>query len=151
MTTKDSSDKGANSKKVAPKDLPANQIVYKGDPASIVPKSDSLVDVEFLSGMTGGDMVFIKELLDIFLNSSKSNIEKMEKAMNEKDDGTWYSAAHSFKGASATIGSFALARVLEYAQSHPKEKLENKVKILNEIKVEFEKVVQAIKKEIAKI
>jgi len=108
------------------------------------------LDIEFLRQVTGNDIEFEKELFLIFLESSKSNLEKMEKAISDESDTSWHLASHSFKGAAASIGAFGLSKILELAQFHPKGLFEEKADLLEKIKAEFDLVSDFINKYIAK-
>jgi HPt (histidine-containing phosphotransfer) domain-containing protein len=107
------------------------------------------LDMEFLRQVTGSDIEFEKELFLIFLESSRNNLEKMEKSIADKNDTNWHLAAHSFKGASASIGAFDLSKTLELAQYHPKGLFEEKAALLKKIQTEFDLVTDFINKQIA--
>jgi HPt (histidine-containing phosphotransfer) domain-containing protein len=107
------------------------------------------LDIEFLRQVTVGDIEFEKELFLIFLESSKNNLDRMEKSITDKNDTLWHLAAHSFKGASASIGAFDLSKTLEAAQYHPKGFFEEKTLLLEKIRTEFDLVVDFIDKQTA--
>ncbi len=113
--------------------------------------SKKAIDIEFLKSITGDDVSFEKELFILFLDSSKSNIIKMEKALAGSDNNGWYMASHALKGASASIGAFDLSKVLEYAQTHPKDEDKEKIRVLAEIKTELTRVETFINDEFLKI
>lgn len=95
------------------------------------------LDFNFLRQVTGGDTEFEKELFTIFAESSRNNIEKMERAVKDSDDNAWHMASHSFKGAAASIGAFDLSKILEVAQHHGKGNFEEKSKLLDKVKSEY--------------
>jgi HPt (histidine-containing phosphotransfer) domain-containing protein len=111
-------------------------------------QSSKVIDVEFLREIIDNDREFEKELLNIFLENAQRNMAKMEEALNAGDNNSWYMAAHAFKGASASIGAFGLSQMLEYAQKHPEENVEQKSKILADVKNEFKAVHDFIKQEL---
>jgi HPt (histidine-containing phosphotransfer) domain-containing protein len=74
----------------------------------------------------------------------------MEKSLAESDNNGWYMASHALKGASASIGAFDLSKVLEYAQTHPKDEDKDKIRVLDEIKKELERVSLFINEEFLK-
>jgi HPt (histidine-containing phosphotransfer) domain-containing protein len=115
-----------------------------------VSKDDPAIDMEFLREATGGDRDFEHELFILFLDSTKTSINKFEQACKEKNEDEWYSMAHSIKGASSSIGAFYLSKISEYAQLHPKEEYEKKTKVLADLKVEFQRVADFINMEMAK-
>ncbi|MES2678142.1 MAG: Hpt domain-containing protein [Pseudomonadota bacterium] len=113
-------------------------------------KKEPAIDMDFLKDVTGGDRVFEKELFALFLDSAQNNISKMEKALTENNNDGWYMAAHSLKGASASIGAFPMSKALEYAQTHPKDDFKNKTNVLVDIRAELAKVAEFINQEISK-
>ncbi len=72
----------------------------------------------------------------------------MEDAIKDGDNNFWYMAAHAFKGASASIGAFDLSKVLEHAQRHPEDNIEQKSDILKKIRDEFQLVLEFINEEL---
>jgi HPt (histidine-containing phosphotransfer) domain-containing protein len=57
-------------------------------------------------------------------------------------------ASHAFKGASASIGAFDLSKILEHAQKHPEDNVEQKTETLNKIRDEFRLVLDFINEEL---
>jgi len=105
------------------------------------------IDVEFLRSIIENDSEFEKELFAIFTDNAQRNIEKMEEAVKNSNDNSWYMASHAFKGASASIGAFNLSKILEYAQKHPEENYEQKTELLKKIKDELAEVIKFINEE----
>lgn len=106
------------------------------------------IDVEFLRSIIDNDAEFERELFKIFSENAHRNIIKMEDAIKENDNNSWYMAAHAFKGASASIGAFDLSKVLEYAQKHPEDNSDQKGEIINKVKEEFRLVLDFINEEL---
>jgi hypothetical protein len=98
------------------------------------------IDIDFLRKIIGNDLSFEKELFEIFLDNSKYNIAKLDKALKDEDNNTWYMASHALKGSSASIGAFPLSRVLEVSQKNSDLEIEKKIEIFQKIKEEFKKV-----------
>jgi HPt (histidine-containing phosphotransfer) domain-containing protein len=73
----------------------------------------------------------------------------MEDAIVDKSNAAWRKAAHSIKGSSTAIGAFNLSEAIIHAQNHPKDSAENKMKTLDRIKTQLEKVYEFIYKEIS--
>ena len=105
------------------------------------------VDLQFLRNITDCDIEFEKDLLKIFIESSKNDIKKMENSLGDPKSNDWYLSSHSFKGSAASIGAFPLAKSLEYAQFHKDDSDAEKVKMLKEIKEKLEVVVKFLTKE----
>jgi len=108
------------------------------------------IDVEFLRIIIENDFEFEKELFEIFTDNAQRNIEKMEDAVKNSNDNSWYMASHAFKGAAASIGAFDLSKILEYAQKHPEENYEQKTELLKKIKDELALVIKFINEEMMK-
>ena len=100
----------------------------------------SVIDIDFLRKIIGNDVVFEKELFEIFLDNSRYNISKLDNALKNQDNNAWYMASHALKGSSASIGAFALSRVFEISQKSSDIEVEKKMEIFEQIKNEFKKV-----------
>jgi len=110
---------------------------------------NSALDLDFLKKAIGEDRDFEKELFEIFLENSKYNISKLEDAISKDDNNAWYMASHALKGSSASIGAFNLSRILEVAQKNSDDEADAKIKMLEDIKLEFTNVEDAIKSRLA--
>lgn len=106
------------------------------------------IDVSFLRSVIEDDREFERELFAIFTENAQRNLSKMDDAIKEADSNSWYMASHAFKGAAASIGAFELSKALEYAQRHPEDSNDDKAKILDRIKNEFNHVLEFINQEL---
>jgi HPt (histidine-containing phosphotransfer) domain-containing protein len=106
------------------------------------------IDTEFLRSIIDNDAEFERELFKIFSENAYRNTAKMEDAIKEEDNNSWYMAAHAFKGAAASIGAFELSKALEYAQKNPEDNAENKTETLKKIREEFLLVLDFINEEL---
>lgn len=106
------------------------------------------IDVEFLRSIIEDDFEFEKELFAIFTENAHRNIEKMEDVIKTSNQNSWYMASHAFKGASASVGAMELANILEYAQKHPEETTEQKIKLLKQVREELARVLEFINEEL---
>lgn len=106
------------------------------------------IDTEFLRGIIENDKEFEKELFKIFAENAHRNIVKMEDAIREGDNNSWYMASHAFKGAAASIGAFELSKILEYAQKHPEEDASKKAGIVDQVREEMVRVLEFINQEL---
>lgn len=83
--------------------------------------TDSPIDPAVFAGlveMTGGEMDFVDELVDTFLEDGQNQLEGMRAAATESDLETLGRAAHSLKSGSLNVGAVelgALCRSLEEA------------------------------------
>lgn len=98
------------------------------------------IDIDFLRKIIGDDLVFEKELFEIFLDNSKYNISKLDNALKSEDNNAWYMASHALKGSSASIGAFPLSRILETSQKSSDFDIDKKIEIFQQIKAEFKNV-----------
>jgi HPt (histidine-containing phosphotransfer) domain-containing protein len=105
------------------------------------------IDREFLRGIIDNDREFEKELFAIFAENAQRNIVKMEEAVRDENNNSWYMAAHAFKGAAASIGAFDLSKILEHAQKNPEADSVPKTKLISDVKDEM--VLEFIKSELS--
>ena len=105
---------------------------------------NSSIDIDFLQSIVDNDFDFQKELFSIFIENAERNVAKMEEALSNLDNNSWYMSAHAFKGAAASIGAFKLSKVLEYAQKHPEDSLEVKNEIIEKVREELEYALEFI-------
>ncbi len=110
--------------------------------------SKKAVDTEFLRSIIENDIEFEKELFAIFSENAHRNMVKMQDAIKDGDNNSWYMASHAFKGAAASIGAFELSKALEYAQKHPEDSSEQKTETLNKVREEFRLVLDFINEEL---
>jgi HPt (histidine-containing phosphotransfer) domain-containing protein len=111
-------------------------------------KNQKAIDMEFLRSVIDNDIEFEKELFKIFSENAQRNVTKMEDAIKENDNNSWYMASHAFKGASASIGAFDLSKLLEHAQKNPEDNAEKKMAILNQVKEGLKAVLEFINQEL---
>lgn len=106
------------------------------------------VDNDFLRSIVENDREFEKELFVIFSENVHRNSAKMEEAIKNNDNNSWYMAAHAFKGAAASIGAFDLSEILEYAQKHPEENAEQKTELMKKVREELRLILEFINEEL---
>ena len=59
---------------------------------------------EFALEQTAGDEELLEELLTLFKDSASADLEQLQQAINSEDTDGVVRAAHSLKGASASLG-----------------------------------------------
>ena len=64
-----------------------------------------------LEAITGGDREFEREVLEEYLHSAPSDLQKLRAAVTAGDAKATGAAAHAIKGASATIGAKGFAAI----------------------------------------
>jgi len=104
----------------------------------------AVIDTEVLRKIIEYDREFEKELFDIFMENANFNIQKLENAIKNNDNNSWYMAAHALKGACGSIGAFDLAKTFELAQKNSESGYDKKNDILTQIKKEYRLVVEFI-------
>jgi HPt (histidine-containing phosphotransfer) domain-containing protein len=102
------------------------------------------IDLKHLSNIVDGDIEFEKELFKVFIDNGKLNIEKMEISIQENSDESWYACSHAFKGASAAVGAFQLAKILEECQQLTISSKQDKITILKQAKIEFNHILNLL-------
>lgn len=102
------------------------------------------IDMDHLSNIIDGDIEFEKELFKVFIDNGKLNIEKMEISIEENSDESWYACSHAFKGASAAVGAFQLAKILEECQQLTASSKQDKITILKQAKIEFNHILNIL-------
>ena len=88
----------------------------------------------------------IKLYNDINKIAKLYNISKLDKALKDEDNNSWYMASHALKGSSASIGAFPLSRILEVSQKSSDFDSDKKIEIFLQVKEEFRKVEDYILK-----
>ncbi len=68
-------------------------------------------DKDFALEQAADDAELLQELIDIFKDSLKSDISQMEKGLTEKSAEQVAAAAHSIKGAAASLGVVGINEV----------------------------------------
>jgi HPt (histidine-containing phosphotransfer) domain-containing protein len=106
---------------------------------------DQVFDLEYLKSIIDDDQEFKKELFEIFFDNAQKNILKLQEAIDNKDKNLWYMKSHAFKGASASIGAFELAKILDHAQKNFEDSDQNKSIILDKIQEELTNVKEFYK------
>ena len=68
-------------------------------------------DKDFAEEQSGGDTELLVELIDLFRDSSISDLQKIKAGMAANDSEAVADAAHSIKGAAASLGVTGLQEV----------------------------------------
>ena len=102
------------------------------------------IDLQHLSKIIDGDIEFEKELFKVFIDNGKLNIEKMEISIQENSDESWYACSHAFKGASAAVGAFQLAKILEECQRLTASSNQDKITTIEQVKAEFNNIINIL-------
>jgi HPt (histidine-containing phosphotransfer) domain-containing protein len=76
-----------------------------------------VVDLDHLGKYTGSDPTLNAEILRLFQKQAIDMVARLQACLETGDNGGWYEAAHTLKGAARGIGSFALAEAIAEAES----------------------------------
>ncbi|ESA32670.1 hpt domain-containing protein [Leptolyngbya sp. Heron Island J] len=68
-------------------------------------------DQEQLEQLAGGDKVFEKELLQMFVGDTENSLQQLATAINTDNQSAVQEVAHYIKGASANVGAVAMSSV----------------------------------------
>lgn len=71
------------------------------------------IDIRHLEQYVFGDRALLDEILTIFIEQTTMLLERLETA---EEDETWRSTAHTLKGASRGVGSWAVGDLAEAAE-----------------------------------
>lgn len=79
---------------------------------------DSIIDLDHLNAMTGGDVELAREVLGIFKHQSEVWGRMLDASAPIEQ---WADAAHSIKGAARSIGAMALGDACNAAETRGRE------------------------------
>jgi HPt (histidine-containing phosphotransfer) domain-containing protein len=97
----------------------------------------SNIDLTYLSEISGGDIAFIREMLDLFLNTTALEINDFDKLLAEKNYEGIGMLAHKMKAPIQMLGASALFEKVRSLENEGKSKLNIDVipNLINEIKI----------------
>ncbi|MDD3182836.1 MAG: Hpt domain-containing protein [Alphaproteobacteria bacterium] len=102
----------------------------------------SSVNLENLHEMTGGDKTLEKELFEVYLASSEDCLKALVDNQGSGQEETWRTQAHAWKGMSLNLGAEPLGKLCAEAQINHLAPPEEKAKMVELIKAEYENVKQ---------
>ena len=115
---------------------------------SIKSQETAIVDLSHLRTFTGSDKESEKEFIHVFIEQSDENIRELEKSQVEQELGKiWQEAAHMFKGAAAGIGAEKLRSLCDKAQHLDLSAIQERPRLFQQIKTEYEKVKNYFKEQ----
>lgn len=103
------------------------------------------VNLENLRGITNGNAELEKELFDVYVESADVCLKALEDNQGEGQDQEWRTQAHSWKGMSLNLGAEILGKLCAEAQLNHTAAPEEKAKMLEAIKAEYENVKKFLK------
>lgn len=106
----------------------------------------TIVDLSHLRAFTGDDRDMEKEFIRVFIEQSDVNVRDLEKSQAEQGQGKiWQEAAHMFKGAAAGIGAEGLRALCDQAQHLDISAVQERPRLFEQIKTEYENVKDYLK------
>lgn len=111
--------------------------------------TNTIIDKEFIKQTVGQDLVFKKELYELFINNSAISMEKLRKSLEEKDSSSWHIYSHALKGSTASIGAFTLSKIFNEAQTiaiHSKDR--SAWIVFDKLQAEHERLINYLKEQL---
>ncbi len=103
------------------------------------------VNLENLRGITNGNIELEKELFDVYIESAEECLKGLETSTGEGQDQEWRTQAHAWKGMSLNLGAETLGKLCADAQFNHTMPHDEKVKMLDAIKAEYENVKEFLR------
>lgn len=100
----------------------------------------SVVNLDNLREMTGGDKTLERELFNVYLTSAEECLRSLKQNLAEGQEESWRTQAHAWKGMSLNLGAETLGKLCADAQMSHLASREEKEKMLAAIEAEFEQV-----------
>ena len=105
----------------------------------------TVVNLDNLHEMTGGDKDLEKELFEVYLSSSEECLKALRLNSDEGNEETWRTQAHAWKGMSLNLGAETLGKLCAEAQMSHLSPTAEKEKMLAAIEAEYEQVKAYLK------
>lgn len=77
-------------------------------------------DKDYLLTQVGGDQALVKQLLDMFLNDSPGDLEKLQLAISAKDIHGLVGLSHTLKGTALNLGLNQFAEIAAQIENNGK-------------------------------
>lgn len=108
-----------------------------------------MIDLTYLKQVSGGDAVFINEILGMFLNQTVPDIRALKAIATSEDNAQLASAAHRCKSAISMLGNNRATELITTIEHQAKQNKDNN-KLLDNIE-ELEKLSEVLENEIRKL
>jgi histidine phosphotransfer protein HptB len=106
------------------------------------------LDLTNLRNVTDSDAELERELFNEFIRSSNNLLENLHACLQEGGNEPWQKISHAFKGLSMNLGAKHLAELCRKSQDSWERPDSEKAELLNKIREEHIKVLQALQTEI---
>ncbi|NER40021.1 MAG: Hpt domain-containing protein [Oscillatoria sp. SIO1A7] len=98
-----------------------NTITEKSSDSVSNPR-ESLVDLEHLEAICGGDLEFEQEVLQMFVEDTVENLEAAREALGNSDCEVLLHNAHQIKGSSANVGVPSITEIASRLETQARQK-----------------------------
>lgn len=103
------------------------------------------VNLDNLHEMTGGDNDLEKELFEVYISAAEACLKALETNQGAGQEEVWRTQAHAWKGMSLNLGAEPLGKLCAEAQTKHLAPPEEKAKMFETIKAEYELVKAFLK------
>lgn len=118
--------------------------ISSGEQKSQQPDKSSVINMEYMSDVSGGDTDLERELIQLYIEQSDLNIEHLELNCVDGLSNEWVEAAHKLKGGSTSVGATQLQSLCAKAQDMNPATAEQRRNMLQEIKDAYSSVKEAL-------
>jgi len=96
-------------------------VEFKEDMTNLDPMAQVL-DWRYLMDLSGGDLEFEGQLLEIFIADTENHLNRLGQAIDANDLDLIIQEAHQIKGASANVGAIALRAAAETLEKQARQR-----------------------------
>jgi len=109
-------------------------------------ENEEIVDLTNVREIIKDDKAMAEKLFGIFITDSMKYITMLENNCTPDASEIWKDNAHALKGVALSLGANKLAKASNETKANHNASPEEKTNMLNEIKSEFQKVKEFLKK-----
>lgn len=134
---------GRKEGKVIGKMEPVQKSTTKGD-------SDPIINLKYLDTITQGDTELRKKMIQVIIDESPSDIERLKKLLEEKKWESFAAAAHKFKSSATFMGNKGLEKELKIMELNARNSkdLEKLPDQLDQVESIFDRAIKLLRQEL---
>jgi HPt (histidine-containing phosphotransfer) domain-containing protein len=112
-------------------------------------RADGLIDLSYLKGIINGNISFLYEMIDLFLDETPTDLNRISKAIDAADHKTIAQLAHKLRNSSGLMGIEELSDNLEMIESKCEQKtgIKEISRIFTKTREIYTKAIMELKKE----
>lgn len=112
-------------------------------------RADGLIDLSYLKGIINGNISFLYEMIDLFLDETPTDLNRISKAIDAADHKTIAQLAHKLRNSSGLMGIEELSDNLEMIESKCEQKtgIKEISRIFSKTREIYTKAIMELKKE----